>query len=186
MHAVLHGIHQERSRHLQRLLSCAVCSEGALALLVDLEALAELTSLGTLVTFFCTAAALLWRRYCDGSPGSKRDTALRLSCIIASSLGESASRASAVGRLSNRNTMQGLFCILATLIGEPVSSFLCGNRAGMLSQCTLTLKFRALATTAFRKGAGTICPDNVADLRVCLCLQCSALLRCLARQHGPC
>lgn len=63
-------------------------SEGALALAVDLEALAELVSLGTLVTFCSTAGAVLWRRYCDGSPTSTRATAQRLGCIVACSLCE--------------------------------------------------------------------------------------------------
>ena len=54
--------------------------------MMDLEALAQLVSLGTLVSFYCTAAALLWRRHCDGTPASRRTTAVRLSCSIAFSL----------------------------------------------------------------------------------------------------
>ena len=68
------------------LLNCDVCSEGGLALVMDLEALAQLVSLSTLVSFYCTAAALLWRRHCDGSPASRHTTAVRLSCSIAFSL----------------------------------------------------------------------------------------------------
>ena len=55
---------------------------------MDLEALAQLVSLGTLVSFYCTAAALLWRRHCDGTPASRRTTAVRLSCGMAFSLCE--------------------------------------------------------------------------------------------------
>ena len=55
---------------------------------MDLEALAQLVSLGTLVSFYCTAAALLWRRHCDGTPASRRTTAVRLSCSVAFSLCE--------------------------------------------------------------------------------------------------
>ena len=55
---------------------------------MDLEALAQLVSLGTLVSFYCTAAALLWRRHCDRTPASRRTTAVRLSCSIAFSLCE--------------------------------------------------------------------------------------------------
>lgn len=132
-----------------------MCSEGALALLVDLEALAELTSLGTLVTFFCTAAALLWRRYCDGSPASMRSTALRLACIIAASL------------------------------GEPVSGCSRSGRAGELGKRMFAMTCEISLTAAVCKLAHSSVTLQ-ADLTGWLCLQCSALLRCLALRHGLC
>ena len=83
----LHGILPPIVMHSHGALpSCDVCSKGGLALVMDLEMLAQLVSLGTLVSFYCTAAALLWRRYCDGTPASRYNTAVRLSCSIAFSL----------------------------------------------------------------------------------------------------
>lgn len=65
---------------------------GALALLVDLETLAELVSIGTLFVFFCVCAGLIWRRYCGS--GTTNDStqhapavAKRLGVIIAASFG---------------------------------------------------------------------------------------------------
>ena len=63
------------------------CSKGVLALAVDLESLAELVSVGTLITFYCTAAAVLWRRHCDGTRDGRRRTAQRLGATAASSFG---------------------------------------------------------------------------------------------------
>ena len=54
---------------------------------MDLESLAELVSVGTLITFYCTAAAVLWRRHCDGTRDGRRRTAQRLSATAASSFG---------------------------------------------------------------------------------------------------
>jgi hypothetical protein len=62
-------------------------SKGVLALAVDLESLAELVSVGTLITFYCTAAAVLWRRHCDGTRDGQRRTAQRLGATAALSFG---------------------------------------------------------------------------------------------------
>ena len=71
---------------LQRLRPLA-CRKGVLALAVDLASLAELVSVGTLITFYCTAAAVLWRRHCDGTRDGRRRTAQRLGATAASSFG---------------------------------------------------------------------------------------------------
>ena len=63
---------------------------GVLALLVDLETLAELVSVGTLFVFFCVSAGLIWRRYCrDGSTDAEQaqQVATRLGTIVACSFG---------------------------------------------------------------------------------------------------
>ena len=60
-------------------------SAGLLALLMDLESLTELVSIGTLFVFFAISAAVLWRRHYD--PGqSAMGLAWRLIaiCLLAS------------------------------------------------------------------------------------------------------
>lgn len=64
------------------------CSAGVLALLVDLESLAELVSIGTLFVFFMLSAAVLWRRYYDPNK-SNMGTAARLAMLCILALGES-------------------------------------------------------------------------------------------------
>ena len=76
-----------------------------LALLVDLETLAELVSVGTLFVFFCVSAGLIWRRYCrDGDssdPERSQQVAIRLGTIVACSFGAPLSQAAAKGLLGS-------------------------------------------------------------------------------------
>lgn len=70
----------------------SVCARtGLLALLVDLEALAELVSIGTLFVFFAVAAGTVWRRCVEpgGAPDQATKAAGRLGSVIAASLGAS-------------------------------------------------------------------------------------------------
>jgi APA family basic amino acid/polyamine antiporter len=71
-----------------RVLRCH-CWAGLLAVLVDLEVLAELVSIGTLFAFFAVSAGLIWRR-CTGSglsPDQAPETGRRLGAVIVLSLG---------------------------------------------------------------------------------------------------
>lgn len=59
-------------------------------MLVDLEVLAELVSIGTLFAFFAVSAGLIWRR-CTGSgllPDQASETGRRLGAVIVLSLGQ--------------------------------------------------------------------------------------------------
>ncbi len=60
---------------------------GVLALLVDLEVLAELVSIGTLFVFCMVAAGVLWRRYNDPEHFSVTGIPVRLAGIAVFSLG---------------------------------------------------------------------------------------------------
>ncbi|EIE21064.1 amino acid transporter [Coccomyxa subellipsoidea C-169] len=68
-------------------------SSGLLAVLVDLEVLAELVSIGTLFAFFAVSAGLIWRRYTGSgqSPENAPETGKRLGAVVALSLGLSIS-----------------------------------------------------------------------------------------------
>ena len=63
-----------------------VSSAGLLALLVDLESLAELVSIGTLFVFFMVSAAVLWSRHFD-SQGPRLGLVMRLVGVSLSALG---------------------------------------------------------------------------------------------------
>ncbi|KAK9813513.1 hypothetical protein WJX73_003694 [Symbiochloris irregularis] len=64
--AWLAQVHPKRLTPVNATLVTGICS-GLPALLVDLESLAELVSIGTLFVFFTLSAAVLWRRHCEAS-----------------------------------------------------------------------------------------------------------------------
>jgi APA family basic amino acid/polyamine antiporter len=81
---------------------------GLLALLVDLEALAELVSIGTLFVFGAVAAGLVWRRCVDGRvPDQAVRTVWRLLAVVTASLGK------APGRREDADTASDLPCSAA-------------------------------------------------------------------------
>lgn len=63
------------------------CSAGIPALLIDLESLAELVSIGTLIVFFVISAAVLWQRHFNPGGQSNVWLVLRLIGLCITALG---------------------------------------------------------------------------------------------------
>lgn len=67
-----------------------VVTSGAAALLVDLEALADLVSVGILACFLLVAAATLWRRYAGSPSGGGWGLVVNLVGLVAAAAATSA------------------------------------------------------------------------------------------------
>lgn len=137
-------------------MHCAMNAAGLPALLVDLESLAELVSIGTLFVFFTLSAAVLWRRHCEAS-GPSMHLHLSMLGLCTMALGAASCSPAAkehlhVGRSCRLVIAPSTLVQICSQTCSCLTGLTCANSACRLDECA------AGASLSFTFGAPIVVP----------------------------